>query len=43
LNFTTSQNSILGNARSSAVNYEEISDDDDEDAFEPVPAGRRRR
>ena len=42
LNFTTSQNSILGNGKGSAVNVEEISDDDD-NAFEPVSAGRRRR
>ena len=43
LNFTTSQNSILAGERSSTAKYEEISDDDDEDAFEPIPAGRKRR
>ena len=41
LNFTTSQNSILGNGKTSGAAYE-ISDDD-EDAFEPVPATRRKR
>lgn len=39
LNFTMSQNSILGNGRESY----EIDDDDDEDAFEPAPAARKRR
>jgi double-strand break repair protein MRE11 len=38
LSFTTSQASILGRK-----DVEEISDDDDEDAFEPAPAPRRRR
>ncbi|KIW98183.1 DNA repair protein (mre11) [Cladophialophora bantiana CBS 173.52] len=45
LTFTTSQNSILGNGRSTGASrsqsYEEI-DDDDDDAFEPAPATRRR-
>ncbi|EXJ55554.1 double-strand break repair protein MRE11 [Cladophialophora yegresii CBS 114405] len=41
LNFTHSQNSILGNGKASGA-AEEISDDDD-DAFEPVPPTRRRR
>ncbi len=41
LNFTTSQNSILGNGKTSGAAYE-ISDDD-EDAFEPVAATRRKR
>jgi double-strand break repair protein MRE11 len=40
LNFTTSQNSILGNGRTSV---EEISDDDDDDAFEPVVSSSRRK
>lgn len=48
LNFTTSQNSILGNGgrggRSSRriADYD-IEEDDDDDAFEPIPATRRRR
>ncbi|KAK5541780.1 meiotic recombination [Exophiala sp. CCFEE 6169] len=46
LNFTTSQNSILGNGRSSGTRGQSIEiedDDDDDDAFEPIPATRRRR
>ncbi|EXJ74953.1 double-strand break repair protein MRE11 [Cladophialophora psammophila CBS 110553] len=46
LSFTTSQNSILGNGRSTGASrsqsYEEI-DDDDDDAFEPARPTRRRR
>ncbi|KAJ9602672.1 meiotic recombination [Cladophialophora chaetospira] len=41
LNFTTSQASILGNGKTSGAAFE-ISDDD-EDAFEPAPATRRKR
>ncbi|KAL6251677.1 meiotic recombination [Rhinocladiella similis] len=50
LNFTASQNSILGNARSSGTRGQSIEiedDDDDEDAFESMPASmppsRRKR
>ncbi|KIX00013.1 DNA repair protein (mre11) [Rhinocladiella mackenziei CBS 650.93] len=40
LNFTTSQNSILGNGRSQSYDVEE---DDDDEAFEPAPSTSRRR
>ncbi|EXJ94389.1 double-strand break repair protein MRE11 [Capronia coronata CBS 617.96] len=48
LNFTMSQNSILGNgqgarSRSQSHDIEDDDDDDDEDAFESAPATRRRR
>ncbi|KIW64084.1 DNA repair protein (mre11) [Phialophora macrospora] len=44
LNFTTSQNSILGNGKTSSAAYRiSDDDDDDDDAFEPIPATRRRR
>jgi double-strand break repair protein MRE11 len=43
LNFTTSQNSILGNGKASGTAYKISDDDDDDDAFEPIPATRRRR
>lgn len=47
LNFTTSQNSILGNGRGSARSArsvsDDIDDDDDDDAFEPVSTVRSRR
>ncbi|KAK5059853.1 hypothetical protein LTR84_009736 [Exophiala bonariae] len=49
LNFTTSQNSILGNGRGSARSARSVADDieddddDDEDAFEPVSSVRNRR
>ncbi|KAK4941483.1 meiotic recombination [Elasticomyces elasticus] len=47
LSFTTSQASILGNgtgrsARPQSADYD-IEDEDDDDAFEPIPATRRRR
>ncbi|OAL33815.1 DNA repair protein (mre11) [Fonsecaea nubica] len=48
LSFTMSQNSILGNGRSTggsrSQSHEQIDDDDDDDdAFEPAPPTRRRR
>jgi len=49
LNFTTSQNSILGNGRGSTRSARSVTDDieddddDDEDAFEPVSSVRSRR
>jgi double-strand break repair protein MRE11 len=47
LSFTTSQNSILGNGRSTGTRSQSHDiiedDDDDDDAFEPAPPTRRRR
>ncbi|EXJ84681.1 double-strand break repair protein MRE11 [Capronia epimyces CBS 606.96] len=47
LNFTNSQNSILGNGRgtgrSQSYDIEDEDDDEDDDAFEVAPAARKRR
>lgn len=42
LNFTTSQNSILGNGRSTGRSQSYEIEDDEEDAFEPVSSVRRK-